>query len=187
MSPLMRLLLLSAAAALLATPAWTSYAGAASAPAHPSHAPTKTSDGPKALGRFEDWTAATHLEGGQTVCYAFTRASSSNPALPGRGDVVLTVTERPSGRDAVAISAGFPYGANAAVMVDVDQTKFEFYTAQRSAFARDGHAAVVAFDRGRHQAVAHSPGPRNISVTDTFSLRGFTAAYAAITKVCPPK
>ncbi len=66
-------------------------------------------EGPKAIGRFEDWTAATNSEAGQTVCYAFVRATNSAPALPGRGDVVLTVTERPSGRDAVAISAGFPY------------------------------------------------------------------------------
>ena len=55
------------------------------------------------------------------MCYAFTRAQSSAPAVPGRGDVVLTVTERTGGRDAVAISAGFAYAANAAVAVNVDQ------------------------------------------------------------------
>ena len=44
---------------------------------------------------------------GQTTCYAFVRAKNSVPALPGRGEVVLTVTERPTGRDTVAISAGF--------------------------------------------------------------------------------
>ena len=65
----------------------------------------------KKLATFEDWTAAIHQESGQTVCYAFTRAMSSVPALPGRGDVVLTVTERPIGRDAVAMSAGFAYAA----------------------------------------------------------------------------
>jgi hypothetical protein len=145
-----------------------------------------TTEGPKALGKFEDWTAATHAEGGQTVCYAFTRASTSSPPVAGRGDVVLTVTQRPAGRDAVAISAGFAYAANAAVAVDIDQTKLEFYTAQRSAFAHDGHAAVMAFDHGR-QAVAHSPGPHNALVSDAFSLRGFSAAYAAINKVCPAK
>ncbi len=30
--------------------------------------------GPKELGKFDDWIAATHEESGQTVCYAFTRA-----------------------------------------------------------------------------------------------------------------
>jgi len=48
------------------------------------------------------------------------------PAVPGRGKVVLTVTQRQGGRDAVAISAGFSYAANAAVAVQVDQANFDF-------------------------------------------------------------
>lgn len=140
--------------------------------------------GPKQIGKFEDWTAATHTESGQTICYAFTRVQSSAPVLPGRGAVVLTVTERPSGRDAVAIEAGFAYPSNASVTVQVDQTGLEFYTAARAAFARDGKAAVAAFQRGS-RAIARSPGPKE--VTDTFSLKGFGAAYAAIVKACPAK
>jgi len=156
-------------------------------PARPAKPPTAAENAPKSVGSFGDWQAATHVEAGQTVCYAFTRAQSSAPALPGRGDVVLSVTERQSGRDAVAISAGFTYAANAAVPVQVDQAPLEdFYTAQRSAFARDGKAAVAAFRKGS-TAVARSPGPKNASVTDTFSLKGFEAAYAMITKTCPPK
>jgi invasion protein IalB len=155
------------------------------APVRPPAHPTPVA-APKALGKYEDWTAATHVEAGQTVCYAFTRAASSSAQVSGRGDVVLTVTERADGRDAVAISAGFAYAANAAATVEVDQTKLDFYTAQRNAFARDGHAAVAAFSKGS-KAVAHSPAPHNATVNDTFSLRGFSAAYAAITKACPAK
>jgi hypothetical protein len=140
--------------------------------------------GPKSIGRFEDWTAATHAESGQTVCYAFTRVQSSAPTLPGRGNVILTVTERSSGRDAVAIEAGFAYAANATVTVQVDQTGLEFYTAGRNAFARDGKAAVAAFGKGS-RAIARSPTPKE--VTDTFSLKGFGQAYAAIVKACPAK
>lgn len=138
----------------------------------------------KAMGKFDDWTAATNQEAGQSVCYAFTRATASTPALPGRGDIVLTVTQRPGGRDAVAISAGFAYPPNAAVTGAADAATLDFYTAQRSAFARDGHAAVAAFQRAR-QLVAKSPTPKG-AVTDTFSLKGFKAAYAAILKSCPP-
>jgi len=158
------------------------------AEAAPQHAakPAAKPGGPQAIGKFEDWTAATYEEGGQKICYAFTRASNSTPAVPSRGEVVLSVTERPTGRDAVAISAGFAYAANAEVTVQVDQNALNFYTAQRSAFARDGKATVAAFEKGS-QAVARSPGPRNAQVADTFSLKGFSAAYAAIAKACPPK
>ena len=156
-------------------------------PAKPAAKAAKTATGPKAIGKFDDWTAATNKEAGQTVCYAFTRALASAPAVSGRGDVVLTVTQRPGGpsaRDAVAISAGFAYPVNAAVTVNIDAVALEFYTSQRSAFARDGHAAAQAFLRAK-QAVAHSPGPKNAAVADTFGLKGFAGAYAAINKACP--
>ncbi len=164
----------------LATPAAAQqHKSAKPAAAHPARAA-----GPTAIGRFESWTAVTNKEAGQAVCYAFTRASSSVPALPGRGDVVMTVTERPGGRDSVAISAGFAYAANAVVMVSADATMFEFYTAGRSAFAHEGHAAVLAFQKAR-QLQARSPAPKGKTATDSFSLRGFSAAYAAVQKACP--
>ncbi len=99
--------------------------------------------------------------------------------------MVLTVTERPGApRDAVALSAGFAYAANATVTAQIDQTGMAFDTSQRSAFARDGKAMTAAMERGRF-AIIKSPGLRNASVTDTFSLRGFSPAYAAINKACP--
>ena len=170
-----RIPLLILAAALL-----PSYAFAQAKPPPPAN------PGPKSIGKFEDWQAATHQEAGQPVCYAFARASSSQPAVPGRGEVVLTVTHRVGGRDSVALSAGFAYANAAEVQVGVDQTQLAFYTANRSAFARDGKAAVTAFEKGS-KAIAKSPGPRNATVSDTFSLRGFSAAYAAVNKACPPK
>lgn len=187
----------SKALLILAAAALPSFAFAqAKAPAHApvhgqAHAPARTasrpaSAPPKSIGKFDNWQAATHQEAGQQVCYAFTRASSSLPALPGRGEVVLTVTERTGGRDAVAISAGFAYAPGTEVQMGVDQAQLAFYTANRSAFARDGKAAVAAFEKGR-QAVAKSPGPRNVAVSDSFSLRGFSPAYAAISKACPAK
>ena len=166
---------------LLATPA----AAQQHKPGKPAAARPARAGGPTAIGRFEDWTAATNKEAGQTVCYAFTRASAATAALPGRGDVVMTVTERAGGRDAVALSAGFAYPANAVVKVAADTAIFDFYTAQRSAFARDGHAAALAFQKAR-SLQARSPAPRGKVVTDSFSLRGFSAAYAAIQKACPP-
>lgn len=159
---------------------------AASQPRKPEPGARPSASAPKPIGRFEDWTAATHQESGQTVCYAFTRAQSSAPTVPGRGAVILTVTERPAGRDTVAVAAGFTYPANAAVTVQVEQTGLEFYTFQSNAFARNGRAVVAAFSKG-DRAIARSPGPKDVSVTDTFSLKGFGAAYAAIVKACPAK
>lgn len=137
---------------------------------------------PRRLGDFQAWTAAVHSEGGQKVCYAFTRASRTDPSREG---VILTVAHRASGRDQVAVSAGYAYPRNAAVTVTVGQTQLPFYTGGNSAFARDGRASVAAF-RGGATAVARGPraGGRGVA-TDTFSLSGFTAAYEAISQECP--
>lgn len=183
----MRITLSLVAAAGLALS--TSAAGAQTRPAHPAAKPAAkpaNANAPKSIGKFDDWQAATHLEAGQPVCYAFTRAQSSLPNTPGRGDVVLTVTQRPGGRDAVAISAGLAFAQGAEVTVSPDNKgDLSFYTSGRSAFARDGHAVTVAFANAR-QAVAKVPGPKG-TVTDTFPLRGFAPAYAAINKACPAK
>lgn len=159
-------------------------------PAPPPKKPAPTAavnpNAPKLIGKFDDWIAATHPESGVPVCYAFTRATSSIPTISGRGGVVLTVTQRPSGRDAVAMEAGFTFAPDATVTVQADQTGLDFYTSHTAAFARDGHAAVVAF-KAAGRAIARSPAPHDATATDTFSLKGFTAAYEAISKACPAK
>ena len=142
---------------------------------------------PTLIGSWGDWRAATHRAAGTTVCYAYTRAAASNVRLPGRGDVVLTVTDRQgSPRDAVALSAGFTYPPGSSVDVTAGTVRMAFYTAQRSAFARSGTEAVRAFGSAT-QASARSPAPRGRLVTDLFSLRGFADAHAAIDRACPAR
>lgn len=165
---------------LLVTSGVSSQAAAA-----PRHGPAKTTgSGAQQIGRFEDWTAVMRDEAGQTICYAFAYPTTSIPTVPGRGRPVLTVTQRATGRDTVAFSSGFPFAQNAEANLQVEQANRSFYTAGRSAFARNG-AAVVADLRNGRQATMRSPGPRGAQVTDTFSLRGFAQAYDVIVKACP--
>jgi hypothetical protein len=181
----MRPILLLIALLVAAMPA-LALAADTKPPAKPARAATDA-NAPKSIGRFEDWQAATHVEAGQTVCYAFTRVKSSVPAVTGRGDVILTVTERPgTARDAVAFSAGFTYAPASGVLVQAETAALDFYTAGRSAFAREGKVAVAAFAKA-NQVLVRSPHPKSGNVTDTFSLRGFSKAYDAITKACPAK
>ncbi len=140
----------------------------------------------KSIGTFDDWQAAINVEAGQTVCYAFTRGKSASRKLPGRGDVVLTVTQRGAARDAVALNAGFTYAANAAVVVQIDKLTLDFYTAQRYAFARDGAAMIAALQKVSTMT-AKSPVAKAADVVDNFSLKGFKQAYDAINKACPVK
>jgi invasion protein IalB len=141
---------------------------------------------PRLIGEFQDWTAAVLGSGAQQICYAFTRPQGTSQGAPAnRGVVMLTVTHRPEGRDQVALRAGYRYPANAAVEVTVGTQTLAFFTAGSDAFARDAAAAIAAFRRGI-TATAVGPAPTGGGrVTDSFSLRGFTAAYGAISRECP--
>ena len=146
---------------------------------------------PQRIGEFQSWTAASHAEGGQKVCYAFTRATRSE-GVPNRApnDVLLVVTHRPNGRDQVALQPGYAYPRNTdggnPVQVSVGNTKVGFYTSGNSAFARDNRAALAALRNGR-EAVARGPLPNGGrgQATDAFSLAGFSAALDAISRECP--
>lgn len=148
--------------------------------------------GPQRIGEFQAWTAATHSEGGQKVCYAFTRATRSE-GVPNRAanNVLLVVTHRPKGRDQVALQSGYAYPRGAGgntdpVQVSVGGTTLGFYTSGNSAFARDNKAALAAFKGGR-EAVARGPLPNGArgQANDSFSLAGFSAALDAISRECP--
>lgn len=141
---------------------------------------------PQRLGNHQSWTAATHQENGQKVCYAFARAARSEGGPQNRQNVTLTVTHRQAGRDQVAISVGYPLPRQGESVLTVGTTEFRSYgVVQMSAFFQNGPQLVSAFRAGR-DAVARSPGPPGRpAVTDTFPLTGFTAAYEAISRECP--
>ncbi|MBU8543284.1 MULTISPECIES: invasion associated locus B family protein [Roseomonadaceae] len=140
---------------------------------------------PQRLGAHQAWTAATHQEGGQKVCYAFTRSTGAQA----RQNVTLTITHRPAGRDQVAISLGAPLARQAEAVMTVasssGNTEFRSYgVVQSSAFFQGTPQLISAF-RGGRDATVRTPGQGRATVADTFSLSGFTAAYEAISRECP--
>ncbi len=144
--------------------------------------------GPRRLGEHGAWTAATHAENGQKICYAFTRAARSEGAPPNRGPVTLTVAHRPTGRDQVALSAGYALQRTAQSVLSVGTQEFRSYAVvQSSAFFQSSAEFIATLRRGR-DAVARTPGAAGRgTVTDTFALSGFTAAYDAISRECPAR
>jgi hypothetical protein len=135
-------------------------------------------------GKFGDWTAATYGNGNAKACYAFTMAAASDPDIAGRGQVMLTVTERPNAHDEVTLSAGYTYPRKAVVTLAVNSGTIDFYTKGDTAFTTDGGDAVTDFQQGS-LASATSTKPGGGTVTDNFSLAGFSDAYSAITAACP--
>jgi hypothetical protein len=139
--------------------------------------------GPTSLGVFSDWTAAEYDAGGAHVCYAFTRAigSAKTPSA-----AMIIVSERTTSRDEVVVNATAPYPPKAEVAVQIDtQPPMSFYTAGKSAFSRDGRAAVIGMQKG--DAATATWDRKEGKHVEKFSLAGFSAAYGAIVKACPAK
>jgi invasion protein IalB len=141
---------------------------------------------PQRLGNHQSWTAATHTENGQKVCYAFARAARSENGPQNRQSVTLTVTHRPSGRDQVAVSVGYPIPRGGESVLTIGSAEYRSYgVVSMSAFFQSGAQLIAAMRNGR-EATARSAGPPGRpAVTDTFPLTGFAAAYDAINRECP--
>lgn len=145
--------------------------------------------GPSALGpnggKYGSWTAATYGSGDAKICYAFTTPQSTKPAIQSRGKVMLTVTNRKGSENEVSVTSGYDYPQDAKVMLSIGSKNFDFYTQKNVAFTSAGADAVAAFKTG-YTATVTGPAPKGkISVTDQFSLSGFSAAYKAISDACP--
>ncbi len=147
---------------------------------------------PKELGSFDAWTAVELQQPQNKICYMFARPASSDPKALKRKDVMLTVTHRPAAkrRDEVSFQAGYPYKKGENVAVDVDGKKFQFFTRPdvdpSAAWAQDpaaDHAIVTAMKNGKSLKV-QGASEKNAKTTDTFSLAGFSKAYAEIGKAC---
>lgn len=135
-------------------------------------------------GKYGQWTAASYGQGQDKVCYAFVHVQSSSPAIPSRGKVMLTVSERHDVHNEVSVTAGYDYPRDAKVTLTVGTQSFPLYTQRNVAFSSAGAQAVAAFKIGNSATVV-SPLPHGQGhVSDMFSLAGFSDAYNAIVKAC---
>lgn len=150
---------------------------------------------PRPLGAFESWTSAELGSGAGKVCYMFARPTDSAPKGAKRGEIMIVVTHRPGDKrqDEVSFQSGYPFKAGAPVNVEIDSKKFEFFTRPEveaeAAWARDPAAdkAIVAALRAGNTLKVRGTSQRSTDTIDTFSLAGFSKAYAEIGKACGVK
>jgi hypothetical protein len=147
---------------------------------------------PKSLGTFDSWTAIELPEKSSKVCYMVARPAKSLPEGAKRNDVLLTITHRPAAkqRDEVSFQAGYPYKAGAPVTVEIEKKKFELFTKPEAdpdaAWSRDAamDKALVEAMRGGKSVLVKGTSARGTDTADSFSLAGFSKAYAEIGKAC---
>ena len=105
-----------------------------------------------------------------------------------RSETLLFVSFIPSSGviGQVSFTGGYPFREGSTVTLDVAGTKFELFTKDEMAWSaseQDDKKIVTAMKRGA-EAVLTGVSTRGTNTKDTFSLFGFTAAYADAEKRC---
>lgn len=143
---------------------------------------------PDVIGEFDDWTSYVYTEDGNKVCYMVSKPRKEEGNYTKRGAVHALVTHRPAekSKNVFSFVAGYSYKTNSEVTVNIGSQRFKLFTQNETAWAPDSATdnRLVAAIRGGSQMVVNGISSQGTATTDTFGLKGSTAAYAAISKEC---
>ena len=143
------------------------------------------------LGNFGDWEAYRVTDGGKSVCYIGSQPKKATGKYKIRGDTYILITHRPAEKSfgVVSLKAGYTYQKTSETDVILGAKPFKLFTKLGHAFAVDqktDKALVDAMIRGA-RLVVKGTSSRGTKTTDTYFLKGFSAAFKAIGKACKVK
>ena len=142
------------------------------------------------LGSFGAWYAMTSGEGGEKLCYAIAGPQVSLGKIPNRGEIGLMVTHLDGGalKDQVSVALGFEPSKSKPTKIKVDKggnINMRLTDGDR-VWIREGSLdeKLVSQMRRGDNLVVTGLSSKGVASQDTFSLDGFTKAYAAISEAC---
>lgn len=143
---------------------------------------------PKQLGVFKAWSAHRLGDGKQRLCYVYAVPGLSRGKYKRRGPTYIQVTHRAKdgARNEVSVMAGYVYKPDSNAIVEIDGRKYKLFTRGDGAWTHDGKqdTSLVAAMRAGKSMILRGTSSRGTRTTDTYSLKGFSAAHNAIGKAC---
>ena len=140
------------------------------------------------LGKHADWEAFKERENGKLVCYMGAVPTKSQGKYTKRGRTFLLITHRPAekSKNVISLQAGYTFEKTSEVELAIGETSFKLFTDEQWAFAADTatDSELVKSMIGGAALIVRGLSSRGTQTTDTYSLKGFTAAYKAIGKAC---
>jgi len=143
---------------------------------------------PSLEGAFNDWSLYGLQENGNPVCYLSSGLERSSDNVPRRRPAVVLITNRPAeGRKGVvSVDPGYIYEDGSQVLMTIGRRQFHLYTKGGQAWAEDGDdPQIIQAIRTGSTLVVTGRMKSGTTTTDTFSLRGFGTALAALDRACP--
>ncbi|MDO4161980.1 MAG: invasion associated locus B family protein [Pseudomonadota bacterium] len=147
---------------------------------------------PKVLGEYGDWTAWTYNDRGNLICYMSSTPKKDEGKYTKRGDIYTIITHRPAEKtfDEVSFVAGYTFDAKAPFTIKIGDKVFKnTFTEGTKGWmvsAQEDRNLVTAMKRGERMIV-DGKSSRGTATKDTYSLKGFTSAYQAISAKCKKK
>ena len=143
----------------------------------------------KVIGKFSDWQ--TYVRGDKKDRFSYIVSKPKKASLRSRrGDIFLMVWHRPSTKefDVVQVDAGYTYKKKSEVKLKVGSSGWTLFTRGGNAWAlgKDDASIVKAMSKGMRLTIKGTSS-RNNPTTDSYSLKGVTAAHRAMNKACGRK
>ena len=146
---------------------------------------------PKRIATHQDWVAYVYGSGKEKICYIASSPTRWKPKGINRDPAFFQVAHFPgrSLKGEIHVEVGYPLKPNsrprARVKVKKKTQDFRFFVKDSSAWVVDQkNPPVVEAMKAGSTLSFTATSARGTVVTDSYSLKGFTAAYKAITKAC---
>ncbi len=143
---------------------------------------------PSLEGLYSDWSLYGLQENGNLTCYLSSGLEHSSDAVPRRRPAVVLITNRPSEgrRGMVSVVPGYVYEDGSVVLMTIGRKQFHLTPSGTTAWADDADdGQIIAAIRSGSTLVVTGRVKGGPATTDTFSLRGFVPALAALDRTCP--
>ena len=159
-------------------------AAAAAAAAAPAMGP----GGAALLASYSDWNVYTAQSGRSKICYALSQPKDRLPKNLNRDPAYLFVSFRPAEnvKNEVALVLGFTTKENSPAEAAIGASSFDLLTKASNAWLKnpaEESQAITAMARGASMTVK-TQSARGNSLTDQYSLSGFTQALERARKEC---
>ena len=143
---------------------------------------------PELVGTHGDWSVYKFMENGNQVCYMAATPEKDEGDYSRRGKIYALITSRPAEgtNNVFSYIAGYPYKEGSEVTVTIGTQSFSLFTQDETAWTADAETdnRLASAIRGGSKMVVKGTSPRGTLTTDTYSLRGSSAAHDAISGKC---
>ena len=144
---------------------------------------------PQVIGEYGDWTAYYYNDRQGSVCYMVSRPKKDEGKYNKRGNIGVWVTHRPADKtyDVVNFEAGYKFKSGAPFVVKIGHnTVTSFFTDGEKAWTlnEETDKKMVALMKSGERMIVDGISFKGTKTKDTYSLKGFTGAYKAITAKC---